>query len=196
MGHMDPNQEQNSSMVHGPSMLGSMNPPISPMSRAPSHNSSFDFDFSMPSSASNPNPFARHSQEGGQWNGQGGGSGANGHGAMNMFANGGQDANNIFGSTGAYDPSSTLDSSFFYDGTSQFGVLPGSMASIAPSTHFPAPGLPFRGLDYIRNFDNGNGNDGYQDTLAHTFDAGAFRLDPEIGFNLADFTNFDQANGQ
>lgn len=195
MAHIDTVNDHNSGMMAGPPLFGTMNPPLSPMSRAPSGHSSFEFDFSIPSTASNPNPFAQQNAETVQWNGGGHSNGTNG---MSIFTNGGQGNDNMFQPTAAYDISSSgLDSSFFpYDNnSSQLGVGFPGMASIAPSTHFPAPGLPFRGLDFIRNFETGN--EGYQaQDLGHGFDAGAFRMDPEIGFSLADYTNFDQPNGQ
>lgn len=198
MANIDTAKDHNLGMMSGPPMFGSMNPPLSPMSRAPSGHSSFEFDFSMPSTASNPNPFAQQNADNGHWDGQSGQS--NGANGIGMFTNGGQGNENVFQPTSAYDmPSSALDSSFFsYDNntSSQLGVGFPGMASIAPSTHFPAPGLPFRGLDFIRNFDTGNEGYQTQDSMGIGFDAGAFRMDPEIGFNLADFTHFDQPNGQ
>jgi hypothetical protein len=53
-----------------------------------------------------------------------------------------------------------------------------------PTATFDAPGLPFRALDYIRNFDQ----DSYspigvgQDSLWQSFDPGAFGDDPELPF--------------
>ena len=63
----------------------------------------------------------------------------------------------------------------------------------APSTGFSGPGLPFRGLDYIRNY-NPNGYMLDQEGLWQTFDPGAFGLDPEIPFTLGDLS--EQQEGQ
>ncbi len=56
----------------------------------------------------------------------------------------------------------------------------------APSSGFSGPGLPFRGLDYIRNYNPGYmmGND--QEGLWQTLDPGVFGLDPVLPFTLGD----------
>lgn len=67
----------------------------------------------------------------------------------------------------------------------------------APSSGFSGPGLPFRGLDYIRNYNPGGymmGTD--QEGLWQTFDPGAFGLDPELPFTLGDIPESQDGNGQ
>ena len=70
------------------------------------------------------------------------------------------------------------------------------MYGLAPGANFPAPGLPFHGFDYLRNFDgNGGGMGGGADGEAHAlnaFDTGAFNYDPFIPFSLE---GFDYGNG-
>ena len=63
----------------------------------------------------------------------------------------------------------------------------------APSPGFSGPGLPFRGLDYIWNY-NPSGYMLDQEGLWQTFDPGAFGLDPEIPFTLGDIN--EQTDGQ
>ncbi|KAI0650062.1 fungal-specific transcription factor domain-containing protein [Trametes meyenii] len=54
-----------------------------------------------------------------------------------------------------------------------------------PSAGFATPGLPFRGLDYIRNYDPGAGfMSGEQEQYWQTFDGGGFGVDPEVAFTL------------
>lgn len=90
----------------------------------------------------------------------------------------------------AFNPSQTsgFDTSYLgYDGLS--GVDPsvfGMPGSSPPSTSgFAAPGLPFRGLDFIRNY-NPAGFTGGGDHAWHTFDPSAFGYDPEIPFTLGE----------
>ncbi|EIW62114.1 uncharacterized protein TRAVEDRAFT_115809 [Trametes versicolor FP-101664 SS1] len=81
----------------------------------------------------------------------------------------------------------------------------GGTGTTPPSAGFAAPGLPFRGLDYIRNYDPTSGSPnagagapyvglGEQDQYWQPFDAGAFGVDPEVAFTLGgDFTTDGQA---
>ncbi|KAH9844024.1 fungal-specific transcription factor domain-containing protein [Rhodofomes roseus] len=91
----------------------------------------------------------------------------------------------------SYNPSqsSGFESTYLgYDGLS--GVDPavfGMPGSSPPSTNgFAAPGLPFRGLDFIRNYNPAGYAGGSSDNAWHTFDPGAFGYDPEIPFSLGE----------
>lgn len=55
-----------------------------------------------------------------------------------------------------------------------------------PSSSFAATGLPFRGLDYIRNYNPGGYSASDQDSLWHSYDPGAFGYDPDLPFTLGD----------
>jgi len=56
-----------------------------------------------------------------------------------------------------------------------------------PSTSFAATGLPFRGLEYIRNYNPGGFNSSVeQDQLWQSYDPGAFGLDPDLPFTIGD----------
>jgi hypothetical protein len=59
-----------------------------------------------------------------------------------------------------------------------------TLSTVPELTDFSGPGLPFRGLDYIRNFNGGSVTPGPE--LWQTFDPGAFGLDPELAFSLND----------
>ncbi|KAF9246983.1 fungal-specific transcription factor domain-containing protein [Melanogaster broomeanus] len=79
-------------------------------------------------------------------------------------------------------PIPNMDPSW-YNGSSDMGYT--SLSTTPPTSSFSAPGLPFLGLDYIRNYNsNGYSVGGGQDSLWQTFDAGAFGLDPELPFTL------------
>jgi hypothetical protein len=76
------------------------------------------------------------------------------------------------GGFGGYDPSSDL--------TNPLSAL----STTPPSSAFAASGLPFSGLDYIRNFRAG-GYSTDHDALWQSYDAGTFgAYDPELSFNL------------
>ena len=71
-------------------------------------------------------------------------------------------------------------------------LMPGlsSLSTVPELTDFSGPGLPFRGLDFIRNFNGGSSGTftpgGSQGDMWQTFDPGAFGLDPEVAFSLSD----------
>jgi hypothetical protein len=96
------------------------------------------------------------------------------------------------------EPPATIDPAALYgasahgngNGNGNTGGLYG-LSGVAPSAAFPTPGLPFLGYDYIRNFDGLCGPEA--DVLGHGFDAGAFRIEPEMPFSLAEF-NMDGAS--
>ncbi|KAH8113420.1 fungal-specific transcription factor domain-containing protein [Phellopilus nigrolimitatus] len=58
-----------------------------------------------------------------------------------------------------------------------------------PSSSFATNGLPFAGLDFIRNYTPGVYDDGPgQDGLWQGFDGGEFRYDPDLQFSLGEFS--------
>ncbi|TFY83848.1 hypothetical protein EWM64_g177 [Hericium alpestre] len=148
--------------------------PTSPLTSVTSP-SQYDFDFALPQ-----HPFGPQSHD--PWGAQNGE-----RNGLDAFSGGVPNQQNHMFQPSPYDLSSTVDPSFLsYDGsTSQLGNGLNTM----PSSSFAAPGLPFRGLDYIRNYDaegfpmNGSEND----LVQQGFDAGAFKFDPEIPFSLGDF---------
>lgn len=165
-------------------------------------------------------PSGSGSQQGGMGNGPSyAHNHGHGHGHSNSFS----------GPLSGLDPSSpylpNFDGSDFGGMGFSQGPQPtatsgggGGTGTTPPSAGFAAPGLPFRGLDYIRNYDptsgspngggggsgngggNGNGggagSSGSPYTLGEqepywqsNFDAGAFGMDPEMAFTLGgDFT--------
>jgi hypothetical protein len=78
-------------------------------------------------------------------------------------------------------------STFAFDELSAGGM--GMMDPSPPSENFTASGLPFRGLDFIRNYTT----DGYLGDQAgwQTFDTGAFIHDPDMLFSLSHESNGD-----
>ncbi|KZT12954.1 uncharacterized protein LAESUDRAFT_689966 [Laetiporus sulphureus 93-53] len=155
------------------STYAQMNIPQSPAMAIPS--SRFDYDFGLSQS-----PSEKWAALEGQSNG------------LRLFPSGSQSQQGQ--SQPPYSPtsfgpqqSSGLEHAYIgYDGVgtdpSMFG-LPGSSP---PSTNgFVAPGLPFRGLDFIRNY-NPSGFPVGGDQEWHTFDPTAFGYDPEIPFTLGE----------
>jgi len=83
-----------------------------------------------------------------------------------------------------------LDSTYAgYEGPADLTMAGLSMSP--PSSGFAATGLPFRGLDYIRNYNPGGYPADEQDLLWQSFDPGAFGYDPELPFTLGDAPPLD-----
>jgi hypothetical protein len=83
----------------------------------------------------------------------------------------------------SYGYSSSLDVYPGYDNTDLMAGL-----SVTPPSSFPTTGLPFRGLDYIRNYNPGGYPTNDQDVLWQSYDPGAFGYDPDLPFNIGDHT--------
>jgi hypothetical protein len=64
----------------------------------------------------------------------------------------------------------------------------GGLPSSPTSTAYPTS-LPFRGLDYIRNYNPNGYGANEQDSLWQSYDPGAFGYDPDLPFTLGDTTN-------
>ena len=78
-----------------------------------------------------------------------------------------------------------LDSAYTgYDSSADLAMAGLSMSP--PSSAFAATGLPFRGLDYIRNYNQGGYPASEEDSLWQSYDPGAFGFDPDLPFTLGD----------
>jgi hypothetical protein len=82
-----------------------------------------------------------------------------------------------------YEARSNADASWYSASSDQ---RYSTLSTTPPSASFAAPGLPFLGLDYIRNYNPGGFSTGDQDSLWQSFDPGAFGYDPELPFTLGD----------
>lgn len=93
---------------------------------------------------------------------------------------------------GAY--TSTLDLGYVgYEASPDMGgAIPG-LSTTPPTSSFAAPGLPFRGLDFIRNYNPGGYSVAYdQDSLWQSYDPGAFEYNPDLPFTLGDISSEGQ----
>ena len=95
------------------------------------------------------------------------------------------------------EPLSAVDSNYIgYGGASDMSGNFTALSTTPPTASFDAPGLPFRGLDFIQNYGRGGYSvGGDQDSLWQSFDAGAFGYDPELPFLLPDMSG-DGQDGQ
>lgn len=66
---------------------------------------------------------------------------------------------------------------------SNLSIMTGSPPTL---NGFAGPGLPFRGLDFIRNYNPSGYMTNEQDPLWQSFDATNFGIDPELPFALGD----------
>lgn len=83
-----------------------------------------------------------------------------------------------------YERSSSGIDPAWYSNCSDVGYT--QLSTTPPTSSFPAPGLPFLGLDYIRNYNTNGYSTSDQDPLWQTFDAGAFGIDPELPFTFGE----------
>lgn len=145
-----------------------INIPQSPTVQLSTSSSQFDYDFTLPQSPTDP-----------RWNGDSS-SGAGG-----------------FNSNYPPPTPTTIDTSYLNFGAPT-NDLPMSLTGLTTSTDsngFNGPGLPFRGLDYIRNYNPGGYGVNDSDALWQTFDSGSFGFDPEMAFSFGDLTADEQTGG-
>ncbi|KAG8218413.1 hypothetical protein J3R82DRAFT_4038 [Butyriboletus roseoflavus] len=110
-----------------------------------------------------------------QWDG-----GSGDHRGVDMYASGSQPSSLPYAT---YEHSSSSVDPAWYGSSSDVGYT--HLSTTPPTSSFPAPGLPFLGLDYIRNY-NTNGYSTSDQDLWQTFDGGAFGIDPELPFTFGE----------
>ncbi|KAG6812643.1 hypothetical protein H0H92_001593 [Tricholoma furcatifolium] len=146
--------------------------PISAAQPSPPRFESYDYGLqSSPLAQSNPNP----------WNGNEEPLSA----GLDIYSAGGEPS--LYPNTYGFPSSLDFPS---YDSSDL--SMSGLTATPPSSTTFAATGLPFRGLDYIRNYNPGGYSANDQDSLWHSYDPGAFGFDPDLPFTLGD-NNLDVA---
>ncbi|KAM6495549.1 Fungal specific transcription factor domain containing protein [Amanita muscaria] len=142
-------------------------PPVSPIHSSSSNH--FDYDYPIQTSLG---------QQGSRWNN------ADGQGL-----DGFQDAGTFTTPFNQY--TSPVDGSFTGFDTGEMGNAISGLSTTPPSSTFAATGLPFSGLEFIRNYNPG-GYSTEQDSLWQSYDPGAFGYDPELPFTLCDLTTEGQ----
>ncbi|KAF8665799.1 hypothetical protein AX16_000244 [Volvariella volvacea WC 439] len=173
MPNLDASQETSPQLATSP-VYSSYASPISPVQQSSSR---FDFDYTM-----HNNSLSQTASQ--VWNGTNNGT-LNG-GAPNSVDRRGMDVyptgNDLalygasFGGFPALDP--------VFAGFDTNGGLAG-MSTTPPGSSFAATGLPFHGLEYIRNYAPGV-YVGEQESLWQSYDPGAFGLDPDLPFAFGD----------
>ena len=121
-----------------------------------------------------------------QWDG-----GPGDHRTVDVYAPGSQ-ANSLPYAT--YEHSSSTIDPAWYSGSSDVGYT--HLSTTPPTSSFPGPGLPFLGLDYIRNYNSNGYPTSDQDSLWQAFDAGAFGIDPELPFTFGESPSDVHEGGQ
>ncbi|KAJ6516121.1 fungal-specific transcription factor domain-containing protein [Mycena sanguinolenta] len=164
---LDKNSPQPSPTLAPNATIYNYSGPISPT------NTSGQFDYGM-----QPSPLSHSNNVQQQWNGSTTGGEPQG---VDIYSSSGLYSSNTYG---GYDPQ---------EPRGYYGDLGGSLAELSstpPTASFAATGLPFRGLDYIRNYGNGGGYSmNEQDSLWNTYDPGAFEYNPDLPFTLGDMTS-------
>ena len=140
---------------------------VSPISPIHSPSNHFDFDYSMQTSLSQPRS---------QW------SNANDSQNLDAFSS----PQDTAFSTPFHTYTSPVDGVFTgFDTTDVRNPISG-LSTTPPPSAFAATGLPFSGLEFIRNYNPAGYSPGEQE-LWQSFDPGAFGYDPELPFTLGDF---------
>ena len=111
-----------------------------------------------------------------QWDG-----GPGDHRTVDMYASGSQPGSLPYAT---YEHSSSTIDPTWYSSSSDVGYT--HLSTTPPTSSFPGPGLPFLGLDYIRNYNSSGYSTSDQDSLWQTFDSGAFGIDPELPFTFGE----------
>lgn len=111
-----------------------------------------------------------------QWDG-----GPGDHHAVDVYSSSSQSSSLPYAT---YEHSSSSMDPNWYNSCSDVGYT--HLSTTPPTSSFTAPGLPFLGLDYIRNYNTNGYSTSDQDSLWQTFDAGAFGIDPELPFTFGD----------
>lgn len=156
-------QQEGSPRLMGASPYNYTGPPLSPLHVPSPH------DYGMHHS-----PLA--STSGHQWDG-----GPGDHRGTDIYTSGSQPSSLPYTT---YEHSSSSIDPTWYSSSSDVGYA--HLSTTPPTSSFPAPGLPFLGLDYIRNYNANGYSTSDQDSLWQTFDAGAFGIDPELPFNFGE----------
>lgn len=160
---LSPDSSQDPSPRMAPTNTYNFTSPLSPAHLPSPHR--YDFDYGVQSSL--------HSSNLQHWDGN--------NNDQQLFSAGSTDTNlypNNFNNYGAFDTYGNYD-------TSDLSTPMTGLSTTPPSSTFAANGLPFRGLDFIRNYNSGYVT-GDQDSLWQSYDPGAFGYDPDIPFTLGD----------
>ncbi|KAF9534400.1 fungal-specific transcription factor domain-containing protein [Crepidotus variabilis] len=150
--------------------------PLSPAQLPSPHR--YEFEYGVP-----PSALSQSSQ---QWNGSNGNNGNDQH----MFNHQGSAEHPLYG-FGVY--TSALDAYPGYDAAGEFSPGLGAPMNGSPTSSY-ATSLPFRGLDYIKNYSQ-TGYSGDQD-LWQSYDPGAFGYDPDLPFTIPEATHEIQDTAQ
>ena len=161
MSNMEPTQQKDGS----PHLAGATPYNYTPLS--PLHVPS-SYDYGMHHS-----PLATSSH---QWD-----SGPGDHRAVDNYTSGCQSGSLPYAT---YERSSSGIDPSWYGSPSDVGYT--HLSTTPPTSSFPAPGLPFLGLDYIRNYSTNGYSAIDQDSLWQTLDSGAFGIDPELPFTFGE----------
>ncbi|KAK0206288.1 fungal-specific transcription factor domain-containing protein [Desarmillaria ectypa] len=137
----------------------STQPPASPL---------YEFDYGL-----SPNPLGQGTSQ--QWSNSGGSSGLDiysADGTMTYESPYGAYPAGLDSVYSGYEPSNGIESM--------------GLSTTPPTASFNASGLPFRGLEFIRNFNNSGGYSMDQDPLWQSYDPIDFDYSPDLPFTLGD----------
>lgn len=139
--------------------------PMSPVQTAAAH---YDYEYNT-----HPNPLSHSNSQ--PW------GGSEDPRSLDMYSNGPSETTLYPNTSGTYGYTSPIDAPF-----PGYEAISDHIMSGSPPSSFAVSTLPFRGLDYIRNFNPGGYSTSEQDSLWQSFDPGAFGYDPDLPFSLGD----------
>jgi hypothetical protein len=105
---------------------------------------------------------------------------------MDMFPSTSQDSSSLY-NPNLFGFGSALDGGGYgaFDTTTDMTLA--GLSTTPPSSSFAATGLPFRGLEYIRNYNLAGFNaSGDINSLWQSYDPDTFRFDPDLPFTIGD----------
>jgi hypothetical protein len=134
----------------------------------------FDYDYTM-----QPSPLSQSQTSVQQWNGNRSGQDRQ---AMDIYTNPSQEPT-LYGN--AFGFGTTIDGSYStYEMASDMTLA--GLSITPPGSSFAVTGLPFCGLEYIRNYSSTGFNPTGEDSLWRSYDPVAFGLEPDIPFTIAE----------
>jgi hypothetical protein len=116
-----------------------------------------------------------------------------------LYTSPGQDPNSLFFGANGNQAGATPNNMYYpFDETSALGMNVGLTGAVGalPNPSFAGPGLPFTGLDFIRNYTTDGLSGTSDDSLWQSIDPRSFQFENDVPWSLADLPPIDEQTVQ